>query len=199
MADENEAGTAANGPQAGDAAAVRTRGDTHHVIGVDHTIRETGEGSLLEQTIQLVEERNRAQLVPIEDVANAIEVPLSQLGPNGEFSVIDQGAFDSYRSKPLYRSGTAQLGSVGSLIDYTNRYKGSGTVLFADDNRAAPSITTVFDYHEQGRADGDGQRFGRHRATHSLPLSDEWKAWQSFNGKPIDHAELRALPRRSHR
>jgi hypothetical protein len=57
--------------------------------------------------------------------------------------------------------------------------------VFADDNRKAPSITAVLDYHKRGGPDDGGQRFGRHQARHLLPLSDEWKAWAELNGEAI--------------
>jgi uncharacterized protein YfdQ (DUF2303 family) len=96
--------------------------------------------------------------------------------------VINPGEFDAYRSIPLYREGIANLSDLKSFVEYTNTFKEDGSAVFADDERTAPSIVTVFDYHRPG--DG-GQRFGRHRATHAMPLSDEWQAWHAYNGKSL--------------
>lgn len=153
-----------------------------------HYIAETGEGSLLEQTRILAESALRPDLLRVE-VANGVDGVPVELGRDSEgnttLTVHGPDEFDAYRGKPLFRSGTALLGSLDSLIDYTNRFKGPCSVVFADDDRKTPSITTVFDYHSEGAANEGGQAFGRHQARHMLPLSDEWKAWADLNGEAI--------------
>lgn len=147
-----------------------------------HYIGETGEGSLLEQTVALVDQRRRSDILKIDDIANLIEPARVELGPEGGAEIIPAGDFDSYRSKPLYRDGTADLGSLDSLILFTKRYKGADSVVFADDNRTNPSIVSVLDYHPSGP---EGAAFGRFGARHNLPLSDEWQAWAKWNGETI--------------
>jgi hypothetical protein len=147
--------------------------------------RETGEGSLLKIAIAAAEERTRSKLMLARGVQNAVEDVAVELSPNGGVSIIDADAFDSYRDKPLFVSGTAQLGDLASLILYANRHKDSDSVVFASDDRKAPAITAVLDYAKQGGPADGGQRFGRHQATHLLPLSDEWKAWADLNGETI--------------
>lgn len=180
MADEETTGT----PDTGSQQEAPSRVHHHIVRGISHEIRENGDGSLLAQTVELVDRRNKASLGTY-GVENGVEDVPIVFAPDGDVTVLSPAEIDPYRSKPLFRSGTAKLGSLDALIDYTNRYKGVSTVLFADDSREAPRITTVFDYHEAGPVENGGQRFGRHRATYPLPLSDEWQAWQSLNGKQI--------------
>ncbi|AYO80129.1 DUF2303 family protein [Sphingobium yanoikuyae] len=96
--------------------------------------------------------------------------------------------FDDARAFPRFRHGTAAMLSLDSLIDHTNRFKDDGSMLFADDNRDAPSIMSVLDYHPAGEAIVTAARFGRHRATFNFPLSDEWKAWTEFNKTPLKMA-----------
>lgn len=161
--------------------------DTEQPVATDNKyIAETGEGSLLEHTVELVSARNRSDVQIVGDIQNALEVGRIELAPNGGVEVLNPSAFDDYRSKPLYREGTANLTSLKALTDYTNRYKSTNeTVAFANDDRANPSITTIFDYHQAGPAEDGGQRFGRHQAKFALPLSDEWKAWAELNGDTI--------------
>lgn len=102
------------------------------------------------------------------------------LTPSGATS-IPATAFDDYRLFPARRKGTAALLSLDSLIEHANRFKDAGSILFADDDRNAPSITSIIDYHPAGAADEVTARFGRHRATFNFPLSDEWKAWSKAN------------------
>jgi hypothetical protein len=148
-------------------------------------ILETGEGSLLEHTRSLVDVSLKPTVAQL-DIGNG-EAALIELGREGDdtkFSVLPPSDFDAYRKNPLYRRGTAELGSLDSLIEYTNRFKDSDSVVFADDERKSPSITTVLDYHPHGGPDA-GARFGRHQARHMLPLSDEWRAWAELNGEAI--------------
>jgi hypothetical protein len=145
-----------------------------HEIGVH--------GSVLEQTRALVDETVKPTLgqVELRDGETA-HVLLEHDG----FSVIDPDGFNDYRAKPLFYSGTAELGDLDSLIAYTNRHKDDCSVVFADDDRKAPTFTSVLDYHSAGGPASGGQRFGRHQARHALPLSDEWKAWADLNSEPI--------------
>lgn len=92
---------------------------------------------------------------------------------------IPASAFDDWRDKPRFRHGTAAMLTLDSLIEHANRFKDADSALFANDDRKAPSITSVLDYHPQGAI--SSPRFGRHRATFNFPLSDEWKAWTESN------------------
>lgn len=98
--------------------------------------------------------------------------------------------------KPAQRKGTAQLQDLASLIDWTNRFKGDTSALFANNDRARPSLTCVADYHAGGAADptnpdGDpAARHGHHRAVYPFPLSDEWKAWLAVSDKPLDKDDM---------
>lgn len=132
----------------------------------------------------------------VEDYAKAKIETLSGAGASAPFAmmpgagpvVVPASAFDAYRTQPRFRHGTAAMLSLDSLIDHTNRFKDEGSMLFADDNRDAPSIMSVLDYHPAGEALTTAPRFGKHRATFSFPLSDEWKAWTEFNKTPLKMA-----------
>lgn len=168
--------------------------DTDNVVGVagespiasqTKAVLETGEGSLLEHTVSLVETRNRSALRRVV-VENGLEPSLIELSPAGGIEVVEPTEFNASRLKPLYRAGTANLTSLAALVAYTNRYKDEKqTVAFARDDRASPSLTTIFDYHLEGGPEDGGQRFGRHQAKFALPLSNEWKAWSELNGDTI--------------
>jgi len=95
---------------------------------------------------------------------------------------------DENRDKPRRRMGTANLGDLASLVAHVNRFKDADSALFANTDRAQPSITAVLDYHRQGAA-GD-PRFGQHRSRYAFPVSDEWKAWTAANGVEMDQAKF---------
>lgn len=98
--------------------------------------------------------------------------------------------------KPLRRQGTAQLEDLQSLIDWTNRFKGETSALFAQPNMEQPSLTSIADYHAQGPKDditptGDATaRHCNHRATYNFPLSNEWNDWMKISGELLDKDEM---------
>jgi hypothetical protein len=98
--------------------------------------------------------------------------------------------------KPARRRGTATLTTLDSLIDWANRFKGANSVLFADTNAKAPSLTCIADYHHEGPVEvgSDGSdltaRHGQHRGVYKFPVSDEWAAWTAISGKAIDKDAL---------
>lgn len=98
--------------------------------------------------------------------------------------------------KPLRRQGTAQLEDLESLIDWTNRFKGETSALFAQPDMQRPSLTSIADYHAQGAKDdttptGDATaRHCNHRAIYNFPLSNEWKDWMKISGELLDKDEM---------
>lgn len=81
---------------------------------------------------------------------------------------------DEYAKRPDRREGVAQLESLGSLIDHANRFKDVNSALFA--TTVPPTLTTVFDYHEQGEPEATA-RFRKHRGVYRFPYSEEWETW----------------------
>lgn len=94
---------------------------------------------------------------------------------------------DEYLPAPERKKGAAMLTTLDSLIAHVNRFKDDESAVFAMDDRAAPSITAVLDYHKSGAGSA---RFGGHRANYTFPLSDEWKAWMGQNGKAMGQGEF---------
>ncbi len=98
--------------------------------------------------------------------------------------------------KPAQRKGTAQMGDLQSVIHWSNRFKGDTSALYANNDRAAPSLTCIADYHGEGPAEptnekGDpAARHCHHRAVYPFPLSDEWKAWNAVSGQSLDKDEM---------
>ncbi len=80
------------------------------------------------------------------------------------------------------------LQTADSLVDYVDRFGGPNTVLFADI--AASSITAQIDYHAaaaEGHVEPD---FIGHRATLTLPFSEEWATWKAVDGKLLEQLEF---------
>ena len=100
------------------------------------------------------------------------------------------------RVKPFHRKGTAKLETLASLIDWTNRFKGETSALFANPDMAQPSLTCIADYHGEGAGTIDpttgdaAARHCHHRGLYKFPLSDEWKAWMQVSGHPLEKDQM---------
>lgn len=82
--------------------------------------------------------------------------------------------------RPSHILQAVTLETKDSLVDYVNRYKTAGTVLFA--NIAASTIVAALNYHDASNAGGEGlANHADHRAKLVLPLSTEWKDWAQFD------------------
>jgi hypothetical protein len=124
--------------------------------------------------------------------ANLISLPHHRNTENLTAAIRDAAEY----LKPARRKGTAQLDDLQSLIDWSVRFKGDTSALFALPDMTAPKLTCVADYHAKGPIDpntatGDaGARHCHHKAIYSFPLSDEWKAWMTISGKGLDKDDM---------
>lgn len=153
-----------------------------------------GVGSLLSATAAFIDGELKPDIIDVTDPDTGITV-LATVGREGVRALPDT-FFDGARDNPRFRRGTATLTSLDSFIAHVNRFGDADSVVFACDDRDAPKLTAVLDYH---RADtlGDGDeavrgeyRHGKHRSVFAFPLSDEWKAWNKANAKVMKMAEF---------
>lgn len=147
--------------------------------------------------LEISELAQRAALAPsVEEIkspdgASAQFLVVPEIDPSGRLSVRLESIarfYDEYRETPRLRKGTARLGDLDSLIAHINRFKDDDSVVFANPDRASPSITAVLDYHCAGE---DGlPRFGAHRSHYAFPVSDEWKAWTAASGLAMSQGDF---------
>lgn len=136
-------------------------------------------GNVLHEAVQFAESYMQARPVVLSEPGTDVELP--GFVNAGGFVPIAEHQFDEFRDKPKRREGTALMLDVDSFCHHVNRFKDEHTLIFADNNRAAPTLTAVLDYHEAG-AESD-PRFGGHRTHFKFPLSDQWKAWAKMNAQ----------------
>lgn len=108
--------------------------------------------------------------------------------------------FDEWRSAPERKAGTAKATTLESFIELTSRHKITHSVIFANTDWKAPSLTAVIDYHQlhdlppaEGKDEPVATRagvaeFGRHRVDYKFPLSEEWRAWVAQDKQPMNQA-----------
>lgn len=75
------------------------------------------------------------------------------------------------------------LQSADALVEYVNRFKFEQSLLFADLDQSA--IVAALDYHAKDQPENVS-----HRATLSLPFSEEWKIWREMSGKLVAQLEF---------
>lgn len=184
MDDQNQ--TAGAEPTTNTGAAEGSAG--YHYPQVAFSTME-GVGATLDTAVRTAERFMRGEILAIKEPGTGLEVYV--LVDKDGVHEIPESLFDEYRITPKRRQGTATLLSLSSFIDHVNRFSDADTVIFADNNRSAPSLTAVLDYHRVG-ADGD-PRFGKHRSAFAYPLSDEWRAWQKMNAEPMKMVDFAAF------
>lgn len=151
------------------------------------------------QTVaKLMEQGGEVDILAAEKVARRLTEPLLMAVPSG------QKVEDFTRHlreaqqilKPLKRKGTAKLSTIDSVIEWANRFKGAGSILYAQNDGAAPTLTCIADYHESGPetldpVSGDPTaRHCQHRALYTFPLSKQWQAWMKVSGNAMSGVEM---------
>lgn len=131
----------------------------------------------------------KPDLRTVTDPNDDVEAPLLIL-PAGLTAHSVKQHLDEYRTAPERRKGRANLGDIASFVAHAKRFADSGSALFANASPSSPTLTSVLDYHFDG-ADGM-PRFCEHRGVYAFPLSDEWQAWTSRNGKQMTQADFAA-------
>src|SRR6478736_4143468 len=145
---------------------------------------ELGAGATMRAARDLVESYVKPQIITLVEPVTGVHA-LAQVDRSGARG-IPASLFDDYRKEPVRRRGVATLFDLASFIEQSKRFLTTGSLVFADNNRDHPSLTTVFDYHPAGY--DSPARFGGHRASFAFPLSDEWKAWHELDGKAMEMA-----------
>jgi len=107
--------------------------------------------------------------------------------PHGMRLQVLKPLLDSWADAPDRREGTTTLTTIEAFVAWMNRFKDTDSIVYLDDtNLQQPRLVGIIDYHREG-AEGK-PRFQRHRAVYEFPVSNEWAAWTSRNGKPTSQA-----------
>lgn len=151
---------------------------------------ETKRPSEADAVAQIVRDHIKPEVVTVHGQDGNPKTQILVL-PDGQGGLKAHGIkqyIDPYRQQPERRTGTAKLTDLDSLIGHVNRFKDKGSALFAIDNRDAPAIIAVLNYHPEG-SESD-PRFGDHKARYDFPLSDEWKAWRGVDGQTLEQIDF---------
>jgi len=92
---------------------------------------------------------------------------------------------EKYLPAPRRRRGTATLSTATAFIGFMGRFHKDDdkTVVFANPNKDAPTLTAIFNYY-----DGESTDFADHRAVYAPKLSQTWQDWLKQDGEPMAQA-----------
>ena len=113
--------------------------------------------------------------------------------PKGRELVSVKKFLDEFATKPDRRIGIDKVQSLESFVEWVNRHKDKGTVVFCDITRTAPKLLAIADYHHATSESMEGDaaaRFGKFRALYEFPISSHWKAWSDVNRKIMDQGDF---------
>lgn len=157
-----------------------------------------GVGKMLGDTAEFIEDRTFARPGVLIGEGVAVSVMMT---PNGSYSIMEK-ELEPFRNNPSFRRGTATMTSLDSFIAHVNRFGDEDSAVFANDDRASPSLLAVLDYHRADTLTSGGEdepaasrvhgeyRHGLHRTAFAFPVSDQWTAWHKGNGTPMGMAEF---------
>jgi uncharacterized protein YfdQ (DUF2303 family) len=120
---------------------------------------------------------------------NGTSVPLLfRKGGDGIHIVGAKPFFDEWRTHPERRGGVAEVTTLPSFIDLTNRHKGPESAIFArvEQNSAAASMTAVIDYDSATSTPGNQS----HRIAYKFPFSREWGVLAMRSGKAMTQTDF---------
>lgn len=92
---------------------------------------------------------------------------------------------NSDAERPLRKQGTVKVLDSGSFCEYYSLFSDEHSRVFADET--VSKVLAVLDYHGAGE---NAPRWGAHRVELVLRHSEEWKAWESFDGQRKSQMEF---------
>lgn len=150
--------------------------------------------------VDLISERGAIAIEQLADPLNrsangvANLVPVASVPSNRSLQSVRK-LLDEYLQRPLRRKGTATVYTEAAFLRLVERFQsGLHSVVFADPNPKAPSVTAIFDYHRAGPVETQTDTgWGQHRAHLKLRMSDEWTAWLAAHEQPMSQADFAAF------
>lgn len=126
--------------------------------------------------------------------AGAADGATALLVPDGYRMEDAKWILDAFRLRPALRAGATILTDLASFIAWTKRHMDEGSMIFADDNLARPSLTAIIDFDAPGAEEPEKKaRWGRHRATYAFPYSREWQEWTAASKTGMSAGDFAAF------
>lgn len=94
---------------------------------------------------------------------------------------------EKFAAQPRRKRGSATMGDLLSLVDYTKNHQGTGTAVYVDPN--SMRVTSVIDDHLPGESHEDAGH-GEHRAVLQLKHTPEWLIWGGHDESMMTQVEF---------
>lgn len=97
--------------------------------------------------------------------------------PNGDVKDMEPWA-----AAPTNVRACVAVADAASFVEYVNRFKDAGSVVFAD--LEGRSFTAILDYHRPDEGDVVIPRWGSHRLSYACAPTQDWRTWSDANNTP---------------
>lgn len=87
--------------------------------------------------------------------------------------------FNNHTLAPERVERAVKVFDSASFVEYYNLFEDIGSRVFADEEKN--SVVAILDYH----LDSTTPRWGKHKLTLTLRLSEEWTRWTKLNGQQV--------------
>lgn len=127
----------------------------------------------------------RDSVAPGVHELSKIGVPMIIMPKTGEVK-----SLESLLDTPRRPRAAVQVRDHQSFIDYVQRYKGPGTIIFVEMTEVGGSFTAILDYHRPNPAGHSetevfsAPQWGEHVCKYICEFTPEWKRWFALSGKP---------------
>lgn len=125
----------------------------------------------------------------LRELADAVAQPRIEHVNGDPFVLLPPGweakQHKDLRSSPQRIARDVTFTDVESFVEYVNRFKDDGSIIFVDGSPNGVSMEAVLDYDKPG-----DPRHGSHRARFVATQTEAAKAWFGQNGKKIAQSEF---------
>ncbi len=134
--------------------------------------------------INSIAELTRAAAIAPMGLANG-NIPFIVIPEGYKTEYLDKCIFNNHAANPERAKGNVKVLDAESFIEYYNLFSDENSRTFADEG--ASSVVTVLDYHG---AKVGAPRWGEHRLSLELRLSEQWGVWFGHNNKTFTQTQF---------
>jgi hypothetical protein len=137
-----------------------------------------------------MEDQNLAEVLERTLQLGASQGKVQQAGDGALFAVVPEGyaitSLDdlAHVAAPRRVQASAAFDDLGSWVQYVRRHRTDSSSAWGDPSGAR--FEAVIDWHSQA----NDPSYAQHRANFQTQLSEQWKLWTGFAGKPHSQEEF---------
>jgi len=131
----------------------------------------------------------------IQDIALLVteaQTPTFYEKDHADFAIFSNSktiqSLEQFRSNPFRIREAPVFIDTKSFAIYVNRFKSEATLVRGFQDKG--NIVAFLDYHKGNTFTSPAPSWNTHQATLNMQKTEDWKAWESGNGKAIGQAEF---------